>query len=115
MSKPPSNFLTFLRDTAKPANEKDLHINITIAKNGLERLINEAKEHEEFYSSADSELATSAESGFTEGTDDAAPPSNDVPLREIRDQAKRALANLQDRRATLQSIIAIANKNLGEQ
>ncbi len=114
MTKPPSDFLAFLRDTAKPAPDDNLHLNITVSKRGLKRIITDAKEHEEFYSSADSELAPSAEPGATDDADDESSPSNDA-LRQIRDEAKRAIANLQDRRATLQVIIAIANKHLGEE
>lgn len=115
MSKPPSAFLQFLKDTAKPVpNSDDIAVHVSISPKGLQRIIDEAEEHEDFYSSADSEVVQ-PEPDATEGDDDGSTPPNDSSILSIRDEAKKGLANLTDKRTALQTIIAIANKHLGSQ
>ena len=115
MPKPPSEFLEFLKVTAKPGPDGDLLLHASFSAKAIDRLIAEAKEHEDFYASADSELAPSAEPGFTESEDGGATPPNDSPLVSIRGEAKRAIAKLTDHRVALQNIVAIIDKHLGEQ
>ena len=112
MSQNPSDFLQFLKDHAKPKDGK-LFLTVEIGPNALELLIVKAKQNETPAEPV-ALLPPSPTDEDLHGSDEEVQANDSSALEACRGEAKKALANLIDKRSALQVIVAIADKELGQ-